>query len=351
MEIFSQEQAQSLMAAKKKTKDFFAIIIILAGLFVGSLFVDFVQLALGRGFSSRAVEKHMLLETGGKTWVAYDDPKVTVQIVTDTQCTACDPSEALVWLRRVLPTLEAVPIESTSEMGKLLIERFQLIALPAFIFSGSVVDTDFYAQASSLFEAESGRYFFDMGKIGLPAGKYLTLPRIDETDIMVGPQDAPVKIVEYADFQCPYCKAFHTDMNTVLKEYSGKILFVYKHLPLPIHSQAENAALAGSCANEQGKFLVYADHLFAKQSEWSNTGGLQKFKDYAWRLGLNGRQFTACLESKKYQDTIDADTAEAENFSISGTPGIFVNDVFFPGVIGLEALKETIDAELLKAEK
>lgn len=348
MEIFSQEPDQHRMANKKKVKDLSAIIIILSGLFVGSLLVDFVQLALGRGFSSQAVKTHALLEAGGKTWVAYDDPRVTVQIVTDAGCEACDPSEALVWLRRVLPTLEALPIESSSDTGTLLIERFGITSIPAFIFSGSVARTDFYAQASSLFQAESGGYFFDMSKIGLSAGKYLTLPNIDDTDITIGHRDAPVKIIEYADFQCPYCKAFQADVNKVLKEYDGKILFVYKHLPLPIHSQAENAALAGSCANEQGKFQSYADNLFAKQDEWSKTAGSQKFKDYAWRLGLDGRQFAVCLDTKKYQDKVNADMAEADSFAISGTPGTFVNGTFLPGAVGLEALKQAIDAELVK---
>lgn len=348
MEIFSQEQDQRQMADKKKVKDLSAIIIILAGLFAGSLFVDFVQLALGRGFSSQAVKTHALLEAGGKTWVAYDDPKVTVQIVTDKECEACDPSEALVWLRRVLPTLEAMPIESGSDTGKLLIERFQVTSLPAFIFSGNVAESHFYAQASSLFEAAGGRYFFDMGKIGLPVGKYLTLPKIDDTDITVGPKDASVKIIEYADFQCPYCKVFQADVNKALKEYEGKILFVYKHLPLSFHPQAQNAALAGSCANEQGKFQAYADNLFAKQDEWSKTAGTQKFKDYAWRLGLNGRQFTQCLDTKKYQDKMNTDMAEAESFAISGTPGTFVNGTFLPGAVGYESLKQAIDAELTK---
>ena len=244
----------------QKTKNLFSLVILLAGLLAGSLFVDFVQLALGRGFSNNAVTKYNLLETEGKTWVAYTDPKVTVQVVTDKNCEACDPSEALVWLRRVIPTIEATPIESNSDLGKLLIERFQILSLPAFIFSKSVVNTDFYDQASSLFDAESERYFFNMSAIGLSAGKYITSPMIKDTDIVIGAKDAPVKIVEYSDFQCQYCRIFQFDMNKILTEYAGKVVFVYKHLPLSTsHPQAENAALAASCANEQGKFQVYAE--------------------------------------------------------------------------------------------
>ncbi|MEK9151073.1 MAG: thioredoxin domain-containing protein [Patescibacteria group bacterium] len=345
--LFS-ETTEGTTIDRQTVKNLSALAIILAGLFIGSLFVDFVQLALGRGFSGSAVKQYDLLETGGKTWVAYHDPKVTVQVVTERDCAECDPSEALTWLRRVMPTLEASPIESDSDLGRILIERFGVTTLPAFIFSGSVADTDFYAQASSLFDAEGQRYFFDMGKIGLPVGKYLKLPEVSDADIAIGPKDAPVRIIEFSDFQCPYCKTFQADLNKVLKEYEGKILFVYKHLPLSFHLQAQNAALASMCAYEQGKFQAYADNLFARQDEWSRTVGTQAFKDYSWRFGMNGRVFAACLDTKKYQGKVDADTAEAARFSISGTPGTFVNGTFLPGAVGFDALKQAIDTELAK---
>lgn len=161
---------------EQRIKNLTALVIILAGLFAGSLFIDFAQLLAGRGFSRSAVKKYSLLETGGKVWVAYNEPKVTAQVVTSKDCAACDPSEALVWLRRVIPTLEAMPVEDDSDSGKFFIERFGIASLPAFIFSESITDTDFYSQAGSLFRVEDGKYFFDMGKIGLPAGRYINTP-------------------------------------------------------------------------------------------------------------------------------------------------------------------------------
>jgi len=348
METLFSEKTEEVETDKQKVKNLTALVILLAGLFLGSLFVDLVQLMTGKGFSRNAVKNYDLLETGGKTWVAYSNPKVAVQVITDKNCIECDPSEALLWLRRVVPTLEVSSIESDSYQGNLLIERFNIISLPAFIFSDSVAETDFYAQASSLFAFEGGRYFFDMGKIGLPVGKYLKLPEVGDDDIAFGTKDAKVVIIEFSDFQCPYCKAFQADMNQARKEYGDKILFVYKHLPHSIHPQAENAALAASCANEQGKFQAYADHLFVKQDEWAKTTGTQKFKDYAWRFGINGREFAKCLDTKKYQDKVDADKVEAASFFISGTPGTFVNGTFLSGAVGAEALKAAIDAALTK---
>lgn len=342
------EGTESVATDEKRVKNLSALAIILVGLFLGSLFVDFAQLMTGSGFSRGVVKKYDLLQTGGKTWVAYGEPKVTVQVVSDESCTECDPSEALVWLRRVMPTIEASPVESNSDLGKILIERFRITSLPALIFSDNVTETDFYAQASSLFTAESGRYFFDMGKIGLPVGKYLKLPTVREDDIVLGAKDAKVQVIEFSDFQCPYCKAFQSDLNKVLKEYAGKVSFVYKHLPLSFHLQAENAALAASCANEQGKFQIYADNLFSKQDEWGKTVGTQKFKDYSWRFGLNGRDFAKCLDTRKYQDKVDADKEEANQFSIVGTPGTFINGTFLEGAVGADELRKIIDMELAK---
>lgn len=348
METVLIEKTGDGTKGSQTVKNLYALAIVLAGLFIGSLFVDFAQLITGKGFSSRIIKQYDVLPTGGKTWVAYSDPRVTVQVITEESCAACDPSEALIWLRRVVPTIEAVKIESDAASAQALIERFHVATLPAFIFSKSITDTDFYAQASSLFRGDGEQYFFDMGKIGLPVGKYLALPEITDADITIGPKDAKVRIIEFSDFQCPYCRAFQSDMNRALKEYDGQVLLVYKHLPLSFHLQAENAALAASCAYEQGKFSVYADNLFAKQDEWGKTVGTQKFKDYAYRFGLNGRTFTQCLDTKKYQDKVDADVAQAVNFAINGTPGTFVNGTFLPGAVGFDALKQAIDAELGK---
>ncbi len=333
---------------KKKIQNLSALSILLFGLFIGSLFVDFVQLVLQRGFSRSVVKEYDLLKMSGKTWVAYYEPKISVQVVSDASCDECNPNEALLWLRRVIPTIEAVKVESDSLEGEKLRKQFQLTSIPALIFSSNVTDTHFYSQASSLFQEKDGRYFFDMGKIGLPVGRYLDTPSIEDDDIVVGEKSAPVKIIEFSDFQCSYCKTFQSDMNAVLKEYPGKIVFVFKHLPLSSHSQSENAALSASCAYDQGKFPVYSEYLFMKQDEWGKTTGTQKFKDYAWRLGLDGRSFAKCLDTKKYEEKILLNKNEAFHFSLSGTPTTFINNVFIEGAVKKEDLKNIIDQELEK---
>lgn len=134
----------------------------------------------------------------------------------------------------------------------------------------------------------------------------------------------------------------------MLAEYKDKVLFTYKQFPLSFHPQANNAALASECAHEQGKFAEYAENLFLRQDEWSKTEGVQKFKDYAVRFGMKSVQFNQCLDSKKYQDKVNADTEEGKRFGVNGTPGTFINDQFVNGAVSIDELKKTIDEQLAK---
>ncbi|HCP08671.1 MAG TPA: hypothetical protein DIT25_02655 [Candidatus Moranbacteria bacterium] len=334
---------------EKKIKNLISAVILLAGLFVGSLFVDFAQLVRGTGFSERNLGKTEIFEANGKTWVAYNEPKVDVQVLTDETCgEECDPSEALVWLRRVIPTISAQKINYDSGEGKKIVEKFQIKTLPSFIFSDEVEKTDFYSQAQILFEERGNEFLLKNEELGLAPGRYLSTPQINEGEASLGNSESSVKVAVFSDFQCPYCKIFWSTLRNTAKEYEDRILVGYKHLVLPIHSQANNSALASECALEQGKFWEYGDKLFAKQSEWPETEGKQKFKDYAQELGLDSSRFNDCLDKGKYQDKIDKNMDEAISFGVSGTPATFINGQFKNGVVSGEELKAAIDQELAK---
>lgn len=338
----------------KKVKSLTALLVIVGGLFIGSLYVDVAQLVTKSGFSSRALKTTDVVTAAGKTWVAYDQPIVHVTALTDETCKECQTDEALVWLRRIAPTVSVEKLDvSKDARAKDVVASAHITSLPAFVFSKEVAELPIYGQAQQLFTAldkDSG-YLLDTAQVGIPVGKYLELPQVGEKDIQSGSKDAPVRVVEFTDFQCPYCKAFHQTLQQTLKEYGDKVLYVYKNYPLPIHAQAENAALAGECANEQGKFAPYADNLFAKQDEWGKTTGVQKFKDYARTLKLDTAQFNTCLDSKKYQESVSASLDEGKKFGISGTPGTFVNGTFLNGAVPQSDLKAAIDAELATVSK
>ncbi len=332
----------------KKVKNILSIAILLGGLFVGSLFVDLGQVMRGSGFSAKNLNKSEIFEANGKTWVAYGDPAIGVKVISDEACEKCDPSEALVWLRRVLPTIGAQKVAFDSEEGKALIAKFGISTLPAFIFDKEVAKTDFFSQAQVLFESKEDQFVLKTQELGLAPGKYLNAPEVKADDAVSGSADASVKVVMFSDFQCPFCKSFWSSFRDMMKQYDGKVTFVYKHFPLGIHPEANGAALASDCAMEQNKFWEYADNLYATQKDWSGKDSIQKFKDYAKNLKLDTGKFNQCLDSKKYQAQIDASTAEATAFGLSGTPATFINNQFINGVAGANDLKTAIDAELAK---
>lgn len=332
----------------KKIKNLISAAILLGGLFAGSLFVDIVQLFQGGGFSQKALREAEVIESNGRTWVAYNEPKVNVQVIGEDTCQNCDPSEALVWLRRVAPTISAEKIDVNSDRGKDLIAKFSIKTIPAFIFSDPILKTEFYNQAAVLFDQKDSSYVLKTQELGLPTGKYVELPKISDQDASFGQADAKVKVVIFSDFQCPYCKQFHATLRENMKQYGDRVFYVFKNLPLPFHKQAEPAALAAGCAGEQNKFWEYGDKLFVAQNEWSKDAGTQKFKTYARALGLDGNQFNKCLDDKKYQDKINADKSEAEAFGLTGTPAIFINDQFKGGAIDADELKQAIEQALSK---
>lgn len=333
---------------KNKMKNYVSIIILLAGLLAGSIFVDVAQFFSHQGVSPRVLKNLDIFPFEGKTWVAYNEPVVNVQVVTDNKCEACDPTEPLKWLKRVMPTLLSKKVEIDSPEGKSLVSQFNIKNIPAFIFDENVTKTDVYAQAQAIFSKEGNNYLMDTNQVGIKPGKFLETPIVSNDDAQVGPKDAKVKMVLFSDFQCPYCKTFYDTYKQAIKDYSDRVLFVFKHVPLDFHKQAMNAAMAGECAQEQGKFWQMSDKLYTAQADWSNTDGTAKFKTYAAQLGLNAATFNKCMDDSKYKDKIAADQAEAQNFGITGTPSFFVGDQYFGGLVTYDQLKQTLDGELGK---
>ncbi|MFA9261939.1 MAG: DsbA family protein [Undibacterium sp.] len=336
---------------REDSRTLWSIIIVLLGLIAGSLFVDLGQIISGSGFSARALRSHDVVVAQGKTWVAYTEPKVGLQIISDATCAECDPSDALVWLRRIVPTLEAERVDIGSEKGKALAETFKLVTLPAFIFDAAVEKTEFYAQAEPLFRTDekSGRSVFDMHTIGMPIGRYLVAPETGDGDITLGSKDAPVTLVVFSDFQCQHCKEYHATYKRILAEYPDRVRFVWKHLPLSIHQQAPMAAEAAQCAALQNQFLPYADILFGRQAEWGKIGGERRFKEYAWRVkGLDGRAFATCLDTHASAEKVTADTELAARFNLESTPATFINREFVSGALPYDDLKALIETELAK---
>jgi protein-disulfide isomerase len=160
----------------------------------------------------------------------------------------------------------------------------------------------------------------------------------------IGPDDAPIVIVEFSDFQCPYCARFHDQtLQPLLDAYPGKIRFVYRHFPLSaIHSNAFQAAEASMCAYEQGAFWPYHDGIYENQAKL----GTELYVQIAEDLGLDVESFRACLEKNEYKDLVQSDIDFAISLGVRSTPTFFINGLPFIGAQPLDAFKQVINNEL-----
>jgi protein-disulfide isomerase len=162
-----------------------------------------------------------------------------------------------------------------------------------------------------------------------------------------GAEKAPVTIVKFEDFQCPFCKQVQPTFVELLKRYDGKVRLVHKDLPLEsIHPLALHAAEAARCAGEQGKFWVYHDKLYSVAPELSP----EDLKTYAKEVGLNVESFDRCFTSEKYKAVVQKDLSEGTQLGLTGTPTFFINGREISGAQPIEAFSAIIDQELAQAK-
>jgi len=159
-----------------------------------------------------------------------------------------------------------------------------------------------------------------------------------------GPKDAPLQVIVFSDFQCPFCKRVEPTLAQMEKEYQGKVRMVWKNYPLPFHQNAEPAAEAAMAADAQGKFWAMHDKLFENNTALDRPS-LDK---YAQDLGLNMSKFKADLDSGKYKSTIQETTKEGTTVGVNGTPAVFINGRKISGAYPFDTFKKIADEELAK---
>lgn len=162
-----------------------------------------------------------------------------------------------------------------------------------------------------------------------------------------GGAQAPVTIIEFSDFHCPFCNKVQPTITQVLARYGDKVKLVYRHLPIDqLHPQARKAAEASMCANEQGRFWDYHDKLYTNGPDASP----EKLKAIAQSIGLDGAAFESCLMNGKYQAAVQKEVEEGARLGISGTPTFFINGRILSGASPLEGFIRLIDEELSRAQ-
>jgi protein-disulfide isomerase len=156
-----------------------------------------------------------------------------------------------------------------------------------------------------------------------------------------GGDDAKAVIVEFSDFQCPFCARVSPTMERIQEEYGDEARIVFKHLPLRMHSKAPAAHAAAEAAHRQGKFWEMHDRIFANQSSMSP----EKYVEYAREIGLDIEKFEKDVASADVKKKVDGDAAEAARLGVTGTPAFFVNGRYLSGAKPFESFKAMIDAE------
>lgn len=230
-------------------------------------------------------------------------------------------------------TNESEHISAQSMMSKLFLPMAIVIA--GALISASIIYTRTYAPKTDTAQKEA--------------------PKVEvsvDDDSYLGDLSAPVKVIEFSDFQCPFCRTFWKDtLPSIKKDYvdTGKAMFVYRDFPLQFHPAAMPAALAVNCAKDQNKYWELHDKIFSEQDK-KGSGTIEftknDIKKWAKEIGLDIGEFNKCLDSEKYKAEVEKDIADGSKAGVNGTPTTYVNGVALVGAQPYSVFKTTIDKAL-----
>lgn len=182
-----------------------------------------------------------------------------------------------------------------------------------------------------------------------PAGD---VPAPDDEDHYKGSKDARITLIEYSDYECPFCERFHPTAQQAVDDYNGQVNWVYRHFPLSFHANAQKEAEGAECADEQGgdkAFWAFTDKIFERTTSNGTGFALTALAPLAEEIGLNKAKFQECLDSGKFAQHVQADMVEGGDAGVTGTPGTFVydnetgNSELIPGALPFAQIKPVID--------
>lgn len=162
-----------------------------------------------------------------------------------------------------------------------------------------------------------------------------------------GPRDALVRLIEFADYECPYCQKIQPELKNLQQEFGNKLMFAFKDFPLPMHPRAQKAAEAARCAAVQGKFWDFQDALFSNNKRLD----IAQLKQHARALKLDAERFDQCLDSGQQAAAVQKDLAQAQRLGLTGTPSFFINGHFISGAVDYNTLREVVQQQLVEATK
>jgi len=228
-------------------------------------------------------------------------------------------------------------VDISSDEGQKDVKDYDLKTLPILFFDKEITDTDFYDKSKSFFTQEGDTYM-----VKLQPYKYLEIPKAGDAQYKgIAPKDAKVKIIEYSSYTCPHCAAMGPVVSKIMKDYPNEISYIYKNFDRG--GPDEFIANAAECAGEHDKFWEMYDYLMDNQAKLKNKDVHDFVNDGATKLGIKNESFDACIAENKYAGKIKAQTDEALEFGVNGTPAFFVNNDFIGGQVPYENMKKVVD--------
>lgn len=177
--------------------------------------------------------------------------------------------------------------------------------------------------------------------VAQPEQKVVEVPGIKESEAVKGNKDSGIVIIEYSDYECPYCLKHNETMNQILDDFGDNVQYVFRNFPLSFHANAQKAAEAAECAHDQGKFWEMHDKLFEVNA--NKEMSVVKYKEIAKELGLDSAKFDTCLDNGDKEAKVKSDMAEGSVAGVKGTPATFVNGKMISGAVPYESFKITIE--------
>lgn len=275
-----------------------------------------------------------------------DDPAMEILVVNDLACEACDPTRVASLLTgdQLFPHATTRTVDLYSSEGAALASSLALKVVPAYVFPRKeLVASRNYGRISDALEDKGDWFVIIPGATG--AGRYLEpIPAGDNPS--KGPEDALVTIIEFTDFECPFCSRAQETLDVLVESYGSRVRLVFRDMPLAaLHPDSPKAHEAAACARDQGRFWEMHDKFFASQSDLS----VPALKRYASELGLDADEFASCLDGGAKAAAVDANVAAGRTYGVSGTPAFFINGILVAGAQPLSAFTQVIDAELKRA--
>lgn len=315
--------------SRKHVQNLAAAAILLAGGFVGSLFVDVTHFLRQDGFSQKAVRSAGVVTHDGRTWVAYAEAPVSVTVLTDSTCVACNDVKMLAWLRYVMPTITARRVEIASEEGARLAATYGIATLPAYLFvDDTVTRTPFYAQAQDLFDRRDGGWVLRLGTMGMLPGRVVAVPRREAAAVQ-GPADARVTVTAFLDLADPLSAAAHRAASAAADALPAAYQVVA--VAIPDDDARQKAAFAGAvCAGRQDRLTSYMTALLGTQRQWRSMRADVIGVTYAARAGVRDMAaFRQCLTEAV--DSAAEAAAEASRFGVTAAPAVVTGEMFLDG--------------------